>query len=106
MHELVPTPLNQNKLLKLKNMARPNKEMLQEVRIDQNIGSCEQWLNIKNDQDYLHPIEKRSELFVRRILFRPCYTRYNPWIYLLCQPKYAWLQRHNLKSFLAPINSL
>ena len=39
--------------------------MLQEVLRDQDIGSCEQWLSVKNGQDYLHPIENRSGLFVR-----------------------------------------
>ena len=40
-------------------MTHHNKEMLQEVQKEQDIGSCEQWLNIKNDQDYLHPVEKK-----------------------------------------------
>ena len=39
-------------------MSHHNKEMLQEVR-------SEQWLSVKNNQDYLHLIEKKPGLFVR-----------------------------------------
>ena len=39
--------------------------MLQEEWKDQDVGSCEQWLNIKNNWDYSHSIEKKPRLFVR-----------------------------------------
>ena len=29
-------------------------------------GGCSTWLNIKNDQDYLHPVHREPGLFVRR----------------------------------------
>ena len=47
-------------------MSHHNKEMLQEVQRKQDIGSCEQWLSIMNDRDYLLPIEKKPGVFVRR----------------------------------------
>ena len=47
-------------------MSHHNKEMLQEVQRKQDIGSCEQWLSIMNDRDYLLPIKKKPGLFVRR----------------------------------------
>ena len=51
------------------------KEMLQKVQKEQDIGSCEQWLNIKNDQDYLHPVEKKPvaefKEFEHRFKFKP-----------------------------------
>ena len=37
----------------LSYMFHHNKEILQEVRRDQDIGSCEQWLSVKIGQDYL-----------------------------------------------------
>ena len=52
-------------LLTLTYMSDYNKEMLQEVWRDQHISSFGDWLSIKNDRDYLHPIEKKPGLFVR-----------------------------------------
>ena len=57
---------SQDLLPALAYMSHHNKEMLQEEQKEQDIGSCEQWLNIKNDQDYLHPVEKKPGLFVRQ----------------------------------------
>ena len=46
-------------------MAHHNKELLQKVRRDQDMGCCEQWLSIKDEPDYLYPMEKRQGLLVR-----------------------------------------
>lgn len=56
---------SQDLLPTLSYMAHHNKETLQEVRGELTIGKFEQWLDIKNDQDYLHTIEKKLGLLVR-----------------------------------------
>ena len=45
-------------------MAHHNKKMLQDVQREQDISSCEQWFDIKNDGDYLHPKKKKPGLFM------------------------------------------
>ena len=57
---------SQDLLPALAYMSHHNKEMLQEEQKEQDIGTCEQWLNVKNDRDYLHPVEKKPGLFVRQ----------------------------------------
>lgn len=48
-------------------MAHQNSELIRNVQLEQNVGSCEAWLHIKNEHDYLQPVIRKAGLFVRRM---------------------------------------
>ena len=55
--DLIPT---------LKYLEHQNSRALKDLNDRVERGGCSTWLNIKNDQDYLHPLRHEPGLFVRR----------------------------------------
>ena len=47
-------------------MWQHHSEQLRNVRLEQDVGSCEMLLIIKNDRDYLHSVHRKPGLFVKR----------------------------------------
>jgi len=56
----------QDLLPTLAYMSHHHAEQITQLRRSQQEGSCQMWLNIRNDRDYHHPVRRESGLFVRR----------------------------------------
>ena len=41
-------------------------KQLRTVRLQQDVRSCETWIRIKNDRDYLHPVHHKPGISLRR----------------------------------------
>ena len=57
---------DQDLLPTLKYLEHQNPLALSDLKDQVERGGCSTWLNIKNDQDYLHPMRREPGLFVRR----------------------------------------
>ena len=57
---------NQDLIPTLKYLEHQNSHAMSDLNDRLERGSCSTWLNIKNDQDYLHPLRREPGLFVHR----------------------------------------
>ena len=57
---------NQNLLPALAYMSHQHAGKIRNVRKEQDVCSWEPWMKTRNDCDYLHPVYRKSGLFVRR----------------------------------------
>ena len=57
---------NQDLIPTLKYLEHQNSRALSDLNGRVESGGCSTWLNVKNDQDYLHPLRREPGLFVHR----------------------------------------
>ena len=57
---------DQDLILTLKYLEHQNSRAMRDLNDRVEHGGCTTWLNILNDQDYLHPLGREPGLFVRR----------------------------------------
>lgn len=54
-------------LLTLSYYKHKNKKVINLVAEKQQVGGCNTWIKIANDQDYLYPVITKRGLFVHRV---------------------------------------
>jgi len=55
---------SQNLLPGLAYMSHQHAEQIRNVRKEQYVCSCKPWMKTRNDRDYLHPVYRKSGLFL------------------------------------------